>query len=179
MNPKFIDFLPPAFDQSYRTYDIDKARKEASTSKSPWGKLHPELYLKLAKYWHTGANEVIAYDDLYRTTAGIEDETLRSEVSKFYRFAQNAGELLVAQMHRQGAYWVAQNRQYRATGEDLRTGKPACPKCAARMRKATYKMHEGSKHLVFACPKCLHLVDPTSILNPEGEPHDWFGTGGI
>jgi hypothetical protein len=45
------------------------------------------------------------------------------------------------------------------------------------MRNATYKMHKGAKHKVFACPKCLYLIDPPSILGPSGEPHNWFVGG--
>jgi len=185
VNPKFMAFTPPAFDQSYVTVEIERARKEASAS-TLWRnrQFQPSVYIELARSWHKGASEVIAYDDLYRSIPNVDDEALRDEVSKFYRFAANAGELRI-QSHirdcfeKNAAYWVAQNRQYRATGEDLKAGKPACPKCASRMRRATYKMHEGSKHKVFACPKCLYLIDPASILGPGGEPHDWFGTGGI
>lgn len=176
--PQFIRYLPPQFDQSYLTVEIERARKEASAS-SLWRKSHfqPSVYRDLAKHWHKGASEVIAYDDLYRMLApNVDDEALRDEVSKFYRFAKNAGELRIqSHMMKAAAYWVAQNRQYRATGQDIKTGKPACPKCSNRMRWATYKMHEGSKHKIFACPKCLYLIDPVSVLGPTGEPHNWLG----
>lgn len=179
VSPEFVRYLPPAFDQSYKTVEIENARK-ASAPLWRHTQFSPSLYIELAKHWHKGAGEVLAYDDLYRAYApNIDDEALRDEVSKFYRFAANAGELRVQQeiqrhLLKNAAYWVAQNRQYRATGEDLKAGKPACPKCASRMRRATYKMHEGAKHKVFACPKCLYLIDPASILGPTGEPHTWF-----
>lgn len=188
VNPLFLRYLPPTLDQSYNTVEIEKAREEdaklrkASTPLWQHTKFPPMLYVKLAQYWHKGASEVVAYDDLYRSHApNINDDLLRSEVSKFYLFASNSGELRIQQAvkqalrSKQGAYWVAQNRQYRATGEDIKLGKPACPKCSSRMRQATYKMQEGSKHKIFACPKCLYLIDPTSILGPKGEPHSWFG----
>lgn len=182
VNQSFISFVPPSFDQSYRAYDIDKARKEASTKLWRTDQFHPEVYVKLAQYWHKGASEVIAYDNLYRLLPNVEDEALRDEVSKFYRFAENAGNLRIQQhINRQitknAAYWVAQNRQYRATGEDVKAGRPSCPRCATRMKRSTYKMNEGARHKVFACPKCLYLIDPLSVLGPTGEPHDWFGTG--
>jgi hypothetical protein len=178
VSPDFLRFLPPAFDQSYVTVEIEKARK-ASAPLWRNAQFQPSVYIDLARHWHKGAGEVIAYDDLYRTLSpNVDDEALRDEVGKFYRLARNAGELRIQQaIQKSGAYWVAQNRQYRATGEDLKVGKPTCPKCGSRMRKATYKMNKGAKHSVFACPKCLYLIDPPSILGPTGEPHDWFKVG--
>lgn len=177
VNPNFIRFLPPTFDQSYYSVEIEKARKQASAS-SQWShrELPPTLYVDLARSWHKGASEVLAYDDLYRTyQPNINDEALRNEVAKFYAFARNAGDLRIeAHAARTAAYWVAQNRQYRATAEDLKCGKPACPKCATKMRRATYRMNKGAKHKLFACPKCLYLIDPPSVLAPNGEPHTWF-----
>lgn len=175
--PSFIRFLPPTFDQSLQTVDVVKARKQASTS-SIWRhrELPPVLYVELARRWSKGASEVVAYDDLYRMLPNVDDESLRSEVSKFYAFAQGAQNLRIERhIAKSAAYWVSQNRQYRATSEDLKCGKPACPKCATRMRRATYRMHKGAKQKLFACPKCLCIIDPTSILGPTGEPHEWFG----
>lgn len=178
VSPEFLRFLPPSFDQSYVTVEIENARKEASAS-SLWRTrvFSPLVYIELAKKWHKGANEVVAYDDLYRQLApNVDDESLRDEVSKFFRFARNSGDLRIQQhANRSAAYWIAQNRQYRATSEDIKCGKPACPKCAARMRRATYRMQKGAKHRIFACPKCLYLIDPASVLGPSGEPHNWFG----
>lgn len=176
--PDFIRFLPPTLDQSLKTEDIMKARKQASAS-NLWRhkELPAQAYVTLAKLWHRGSSEVVAYDDLYRILqAGVQDEVLREEVAKFYRFAQNAQDLRIqAHINKSAAYWVAQNRQYRATSEDIKCGKPACPKCATRMRHATYKMNKGAKHKLFACPKCLYLIDPPSVVGPTGQPHAWFG----
>ena len=181
VSPKFIRYLPPQFDQSYMTVEIERARKEASSS-SLWSKqFQPSVYVELARHWHKGASEVIAYDDLYRALyPNVNDEALRSEVTKFYTFAHNAGELRIQDhLQRTAAYWVAQNRQYRATNQDLKAGRPACPKCSNRMRRSTYRMQEGARHKVFACPKCLTIIDPVSVLGPNGEPHQWFGVGAI
>lgn len=176
VNPSFLRYLPPTLDQSYRTIEIENARK-ASAPLWQTAKLPPAVFLAMAKAWHKGVHEVTAYDDLYRAYApNINDEALREEVSKFYRFARNAGDLRIQQaIQKTAAYWFAQNRQYRATGEDIKCGKPACPKCATRMRRSTYRMQKGAKHKVFACPKCLYLIDPVSVLGPAGEPHNWFG----
>lgn len=181
VNPKFLRYLPPSLDQTYMTIEIEKARKVGSAS--PWRKdLPPKVYVDLARYWHGKVGEVVAYDNLYRTLApNVDDGALREEVGKFYSFARNAGIMLVQQVaesqsftNRSAAYWVAQNRTYRATSDDISLGKPSCPKCAKAMRRATYKMHEGAKVKLFACPKCLFLLDPVSILGPSGEPHTWF-----
>ena len=182
VDPKFSRVLPPVLlDQSLVTVEIEKARKAAT---SPWRthEFEPTLYVKLASYWHHKVNEVVAYDSLYRQYApNVNDDALRVEVSKFYRFANNAGLMRIQQAvkaqgfeNKTAAYWVAQNRTYRATAEDIKSCKPSCPKCANQMRRATYKMHEGAKARVFACPKCLTLVDPESILGPDGNPHTWF-----
>jgi hypothetical protein len=179
VSPQFIRYLPPQFDQSYVTVEIERARKEAS-SKSLWSKqFHPSVFVGLAKNWHKGASEVTAYDNLYRVLyPNVDDEALRSEVSKFYLFARNAGELRIqGHLQRTAAYWVAQNRQYRATNQDIKSGRPKCPKCSNSMRRSTYRMQEGARHKVFACPKCLYIIDPVSILGPGGEPHQWFGVG--
>lgn len=182
VDPKFSRVLPPALlDQTYMTVEIEKARKAASAL---WktAEFHPAVYVDLARYWHNRVSEVVAYDAIYRALEpNVNDESLRGEVAQFYRFASNAGLMLVQQVaerskfeNKTAAYWIAQNRTYRATGEDLKMGKPACPKCANRMRRATYKMHKGMKAKVFACPKCLTLIDPESILGPDGNPHSWF-----
>lgn len=178
VNPQVMRYLPPTYDQSYSSYDISEARKRASEDTLWQHRVLPaQLYVDLAQSWHKGASEVVAYDDLYRKyEATVEDEALRAEVDKFYRFARNAGELRIqAYAEKHAAYWFAQNRQYRATADEIRAGCPGCPRCATRMRKSTYRMQEGAKHKVFACPSCLYLIDPGSILAPSGEPHDWFG----
>jgi hypothetical protein len=174
VNPQFVRYLPPAFDQSYMSWDIAKARK-ASTSSWKTDLFPATAYVRLAQFWHKGAGEVEAYDNLYRQLApNVDDETLRAEVETFYRFARNAADLRVHQeVVKSGAYWVAQNRTYRATADEIKSGRPNCPKCASRMRRATYRMHEGSRVKLFACTQCVYLLDPTSVVGPTGEPHTW------
>jgi hypothetical protein len=167
-----LRFLPPSLSCT------TSHTKIATVSKAWRHKEFPlSAYLQLAKSWHRGASEVVAYDNLYRTLQpNVNDESLRDEVSKFYRFAQNVQDMRIqSHIDKTAAYWVAQNRQYRATSDELKCGKLACPKCATRMRRATYRMQKGSKQKLFACPQCLYLIDPTSVLGPSGEPHDWFG----
>lgn len=182
VDPKYSRVLPPALlDQTLLTTEIEKAR---TASTSPWKTqvIHPVLYVEMARYWHKGASEVIAYDDLYRKYgSAIPEAAIRSEVGTFYRLGRNAGVALVASeakrqgfQNREAAYWVAQNRTFRATDPEMKAGKPNCPRCANRMRRATYKMHKGSRVKLFACGKCLYLLDPTSIVGPDGQPHSWF-----
>lgn len=178
VNKEFARFLPPGFDQSYVTIEIENARKASAAT--PWRshQFPPNLYIELARSWHKGASEVVAYDDLYRSYApNVDDDALRMEVQTFYRFARNAQDLRIEQhMRKTAAYWVAQNRTYRATQDEIKANRPNCPKCANRMRRATYKMHEGAKVKLFACPKCLYLLDSGSVLGPTGEAHSWFGS---
>jgi ribosomal protein S27AE len=175
INPDLMRYLPPTLDQSYASYDIAKARMASQTT-DLWRfrELPPTLFRELAKKWASGTNEVVAYDDLYRAHPGINEGVLRGEVSKFYRVAAGLAELRIqAHAGKTAAYWMAQNRTYRATGDDLVTKKPRCPKCGTGMRRTTYKMHKGEKHRLFACPKDLFLLKQTDILGPDGLPVEW------
>jgi hypothetical protein len=177
VNPKLTMFLPPEFDQSYDSYDIQKARKLWASS-SPWGgsNLPAGFYSEVAKAWGKGASEVGAYDAVWHRFAaqGVADESLRSEVAKFYQVASRLADLRIQQHAvKSAAYWVAQNRQYRVTQAEVQGQKPCCPKCGTQMRKTTYKMAEGSRVRLFACPKDLFLIKTDAILGPQGEPVGW------
>ena len=173
VNPKFFAYVPPELNQLYPTVTMKSAALWSS-------ELPKSFYLHLAKSWHKGASALVAYDDYYRAHPLSNEPVVREETAKFWRLASRAFEMrLEAATHKTAAYWVAQNRQYRATSGDITSGKPSCPKCATAMRRTTYRMEKGAKHKVFACPKCLKIVDPGSMLGPGGEPHDWFGTGGL
>lgn len=180
VNPKFMALLPPVLlDQSYPTIETEKAKKASSKF---WGRLPPLVATKLAHMWHKGSGEVLAYDTLYRNYENlVEEPVLRAEVEKFYHFAKKSADLLIQVVAhktqyrpRTAAYWVAQNRTYRATGDEIQAGKPNCPRCNVAMRRATYKMQKGSKVRLFACGKCLYLIDPSSVLSPSGDVHPWF-----
>lgn len=175
VNPALALYLPPTLDQSYSSYDIAKARKAAG-DRGLWRykELPPTVFRDLAAKWARGTNEVIAYDDLYRTHPGINEMVLRGEVQKFYNIARKLADVRIEQHAvKTAAYWFAQNRTYRATAEELAAKKPSCPKCGTKMRRTTYKMHEGAKHRLFACPKDLYLIKQTDILGPDGLPVGW------
>lgn len=177
VNPKVTTFLPPEFDQSYDSYDIQKARAKWASS-SPWAgsQLPSGFYTGLAQSWAGGASEMAAYDDAWHRYAaqGVNDDALRAEVQKFYQVGERLGDLRIEQHAvKAAAYWVAQNRQYRVTSGEVQLGKPRCPKCATAMRRTTYKMDKGARVRLFACPKDLFLIKSDAILGPLGEPIGW------
>lgn len=175
VNPALKRHLPPSLDQTYSSYDTLKAK---SASSSPWRTLEvPQgFHRDLARLWLRQASEVSAYDDLWRKYAlnGVSDDTIKDEVGKFYLVARNLVGLRIQQhAAKTAAYWVAQNRQYRVTQEELDARKPLCPKCGRKMRRTTYKMEEGAKHRLWACPKDLFLIKQDHMLGPGGEPVAW------
>jgi len=175
VNPALLRHLPPSLDQQYLGYD---SLKERSASASPWRTLElPQGFHKdLARMWLRKASEVLAYDELWRKYAlnGVADEAIKDEVQKFYLVARNLVDLRIQQHAvKTAAYWVAQNRQYRVTQEELEGRKPNCPKCGKKMRKTTYKMTEGTRQKLWACPKDLFLIHQEHMLGPGGEPVAW------
>jgi hypothetical protein len=178
VNPQLVHYLPPSLDQSYMSYDIQKAREKWASAPRLWRttELPAGFHVDLARQWTRGANEVSAYDDLWRKYAafGAPDEDIRDEVGKFYLVARNLSELRVQQhVVKTATYWVAQNRQYRVTTQEIGAMKPSCPRCSKQMRKTTYKMTEGQRERLFACPKCLFLIKQEHLLGPDGQPVGW------
>jgi predicted nucleic acid-binding Zn ribbon protein len=173
VNPEFARFLPPSLNFSwYPGLDVKQA------AGSPWRSdmFHPEFYHAASLQWLRGANEVSAYDELWhRFGSQYDDELLRAEVSRLYAFSRNATILRMtsASAAKQAAYWVAQNRQYRVTQNELQAHKPNCPKCSTQMRRTIYKMDKGARARLFACPKCLFLVKRDNLLSPDGAPVEW------
>lgn len=177
VNPQFARYLPPSLDFSYYAgYDVAMAR-QASGMAGLWRSdaLPVAFHRDLAVLWTKGAGEVAAYDELWHRYSSVaDDEILRDEVAKFYRFAHNASDLRIRSFaHKSAAYWVAQNRQFRVTQEEINQRKPACPKCGKAMRRTTYKMEKGARHRLFACPKCLFLLKRDNLLGPDGAPVEW------
>jgi len=177
INPEIKRYLPPTLDQSYDSYD-NRAGKQASEATGAWRtvELPAGFHRDLAFLWAKRAGEVEAYDQLWRkySALGAHDDTMKDEVGKFYLVARNLVELRCQQHARKtAAYWVAQNRQYRATQEELNSRKPFCPKCGTKMKRTTYKMSEGAKHRLWACPKDLFLIKQDHMLGPGGEPVEW------
>ena len=109
-----------------------------------------------------------------RYSSQTSDDILRDETDKFYRLGRNMMDLRIQQhAEKTAAYWVAQNRTFRVTQEEHKAGFPNCPKCGKTMRKTTYKMREGQRLRLFACPKDLYLLKTTDLLGPDGEPVSW------
>jgi hypothetical protein len=178
VSPKSTSWFPPALlDQTYMSLDTERARQVWASASRLWRttELPAGFHVDLARVWAKGASEVHAYDALYRKYgANAADEAVRDEVQKFYLLSHNMSELRIQQFAaKTAAYWAASNRQYRATSGDLGTRKPACPKCGKAMRKATYKMTEGKREHLFACPRDLFLIKQTDLLGPGGEPVEW------
>ena len=178
VNPQLAYYLPPSLDQSFLTYDVQRARAKWASSEKLWRttELPAGFHKDLARLWTKGAHEVDAYNDLWHRYAaqGAPDEALRDEVGKFYLVASNLAEFRIQQhAAKTAAYWVSQNRQYRVTVEEIGVLKPACPKCGKAMRKTTYQMTKGVRERLFACPKCLFLIKREHLLGPDGQPVGW------
>jgi hypothetical protein len=180
VHPAASNWVPPALlDTTYMTLDTEKARELWASARSSklWRTIEvaPDFHLTLARLWTKGASEMASYDFLWRKYASqTPDDAIRDEVQKFYRLAMNMAELRVSQhIEKTAAYWVAQNRTYRVTKEEHDAGVPNCPKCGKTMRKTTYKMKEGDRVRLFACPKDLFLLKQTDLLGPGGEPVTW------
>ena len=63
-------------------------------------------------------------------------------------------------------YWHARDRKYRVSRDEHGSGSYRCPAkgCGCHMRQATYKMDDGAKVKLHACPKCLFMIKATDIL---------------
>lgn len=175
VDPQFGTYLPPSLNFSY--FPGLDATKAASKGAQMWRstELPPGFHKELAKAFNRGAGEIQAYDELWHRYASYsDDDAIRDEVAKFYRFASNTLDLfLSAHAEKTAAYWTAQNRQYRATKSELASGCPNCPRCGSPMRKTTYKMAEGQRMRLFACPQDLYLIRQRDILGPGGDPVAW------
>lgn len=84
VDPRLVHYLPPSFDQSYSSFDIQKAREKWASTAKPWRttELPAGFHKELAKLWTKGAHEVATYDDLWLRFAslGARDEDIRDEV---------------------------------------------------------------------------------------------------
>lgn len=175
VNPQFETYLPPSLDFSYFPgLDAKMARSAKTANLWRTTELPPGFHKELARLFHRKAGEIQAYDELWHRYASFtDDEALRDEVSKFYRFASNALNLVLSSLNVQAAYWTAQNRQYRATKGEIDSGAPNCPRCGTAMRKTTYKMAEGQRMKLFACPQDLYLIRQHDVLGPGGAAVEW------
>jgi hypothetical protein len=64
-------------------------------------------------------------------------------------------------------YWHARDRKYRVSRDEHATGAYVCPNrgCGGTMRRATYKMENGCKVKLHACPDCLFIIRTADILD--------------
>jgi len=168
VNPQLSPYLPPTLNFSY--FPGQDATKQAATS--PWRttEVPADFHRVLARLYHQKVGEVLAYDELWhRFGAATEDEVIRDEVGKFYRFAHNSLTMFLGEFARKTAtYWAAKDRTHRATKAEVDAGRPNCPKCGTPMRRTTYKMQGGQKIRLFACPSDLYLIKENQILGPGG-----------
>ena len=180
VNPEFTAYLPPSLDFSwYPGQDAQRAQLRAA-SKIPanlWRstEVPPGFHKEMAKLFHKGTDEVRTYDELWHRFASFaEDEPIRDEVKKFYLFARNSAGMFLQQLARKTAtYWAAQGRQHRATRQEIASGRPNCPRCGNPMRKTVYKMAEGVRTKLFACPNDLFIIKRDDIFGPDGAPVGW------
>jgi len=172
LNKEFARFLPPTVTFSY--FPGMEVSKTASTT---WRttEVPPGFHKELSRLHFRGASELQAYDELWHRFASFaDDEAIRDEVGKFYRFAFNALTLYLGEYARKTAtYWASQNRQHRATRAEVTAKRPNCPKCGNEMRKTTFAMAKGQRMRLFACPHDLFLIQQQDILGPGGEPVVW------
>ncbi len=173
LSQTFNQYLPPTVTFS-ANLGMD-AQRQASRSIWRTTEVPQGFHKELARLHYHGLGEVRAYDELWHRFASFSDDAaIRDEVAKFYRFAFNSLTLFLGEYARRTAtYWAGQNRQHRATRAEVDTGRPNCPKCGTPMRRTTYKMAEGQRMRLFACPKDLYLIKQEDIMGPDGEPVGW------
>lgn len=178
INPEYQRYTPTYETFSYYPgQDAGTTAKLASIAKKAdggplWNEVAPGFHTDLANLFHKGASSIQAYDALWHKYREAKDESIRGEVQQFYSVAHNLMTAYLGEYARKtAAYWADKDRKYRATRSELETRKITCPKCKqSQMRKATYKMENGVKAKLLACPSCLYLVKQTDILSPGGEP---------
>lgn len=175
VDSKIMGIFPPTLDQTYLSVSVQRDL-QASVPKWRTTEVPAGFHRELARQWSKGASEVAAYDAVWDrfSSEGMNDDAVRSEIEKFYLVAHNLIDFRLQQhVRKTAAYWAASNRQYRATSDELSSRRPSCPKCGTSMKKTTYKMMEGSRTRLFACPKDLFLLKQSDILGPTGEPVEW------
>lgn len=152
VDPKLFAYLPPGLS-------TDTTVRKASERNVL------ALYRDLAKAWKAGVGEVAAWDKVYRATG----KDARIAVDKVYGLSSR----LFTAMLKRAAYWYGENRSYRVSQAEINEGAPRCPKCRTVMKRTTYKMEEGKRVKLFACPKDLFLLKMDSLIGPDGEPVQW------
>jgi hypothetical protein len=100
---------------------------------------------------------------------GDEDEEDEDDKKKTATVAPTRTMALrvAAAFVKKSLYWHARDRKYRVSREEHGTGSYLCPNrgCDATMRRATYKMENGCKVKLHACPSCLFMIRSSDILD--------------
>ena len=180
VNPDFMLYTPPSLSFSYYPgQDAGPAAKVASFRRANgapvWQDIQPGFHRALASLFHRGATSLQSYDALWHQFRQASDEALRQEVQQFYAVASNLVTAMLSEhATKTAAYWASKDRKYRATQSECDTKKITCPKCkSANMRKATYKMEDGVRAKLLACPSCMYLLKQTDVLGPDGTGVEW------
>lgn len=178
INPEAATYIPPSLDFGYYPgWDATKRASQRRQASQYWAaeRIQKGFYKELARSFHAGSCELEAYASLWdRFGSSVEDSILKGEVAKFYKVADTLGGLFFGTLaHKTATYWSAPGRQHRATPAEISAVAPSCPKCKQGMRKTTYKMEEGLRARLFACPKCLYLIRQNDIFGPDGGPVEW------
>lgn len=169
VDPRITRLLPFELNQMYSTYDTAKV--------AAWhlDRLPAEFMRDLSASLSKRSSDLETYDFLWRKYGGlVEDDLIKGTIKRAYALGfQLVDERLKNHIRKNAAYWVAQNRQYRATKGELQRRKFSCPRCGTQLRNATYRMEKGARVRLLACPKDLFLLERTSMLGPNGEALSW------
>jgi hypothetical protein len=71
-------------------------------------------------------------------------------------------------------YWHARDRKYRVSRDEHAEGRYRCPTrgCEQMLRRATYKMENGSPIKLLACGSCLFMIREHDVLSDHCTPHE-------
>lgn len=170
VNPANQQYIPPSL--GIKDLKLAFNSRLASYWSEPFAGFHTEL----ASLFHKGASEVSAYDSLWLGYNKIAtDYSIKTAVARFYKASDVLTKAYLSDYAvKTAAYWTSKDRKYRATQQELDTGKVICPSCKhSSMRKTTYKMESSVKAHLLACPKCLYLIKQSDILDPNGVSVSW------
>lgn len=177
VNPSVSHYLPPGFDNAPNTYDVNKGRNASSVDRWNSKAYPPGFFKDLVSLWRQGKTSAFAWDSLYRMYPTVGDDAIRIATARLYSLSETMFQKLLARGSysvKTAAYWYAENRSYRVTKAEIERGCPGCPKCGTAMKKTTYKMEEGKRVRLFACPKDLFLLKMDNLHGPDGTPVSWL-----
>lgn len=60
---------------------------------------------------------------------------------------------------KKAVYWAKENRQHKATQEEMSSGEFCCPRCKdIVLKKAVYQRQNGASDSLLGCPSCMFLI---------------------